>query len=58
MERKDVPQNLKWKVSDIFASDEAWEEEFKQIVFLSDKSRVLESYERYKECKSKYGARC
>ena len=31
MERKDIPQNLKWKVSDIFASDEAWEEEFKKV---------------------------
>lgn len=31
----------------------SYEEEFKQIVFLSDKSKMLESYERYKECRSK-----
>ena len=31
MERKDIPQNLKWKIEDVFASDEAWEAEFKAI---------------------------
>ena len=31
MERKDVPQNLKWKTTDIFESDEAWEAEFKAV---------------------------
>ena len=31
MERKDVPQNLQWKIQDIFPSDEAWEEEFKAV---------------------------
>ena len=31
----------------------SYEEEFKQIVFLSDKSKVLESYKRYEECKRK-----
>lgn len=30
-ERKDVAENLKWKVSDIFESDEAWEKEFKDV---------------------------
>ncbi len=29
MERKDIAENLKWKISDIFPSDEAWEAEFK-----------------------------
>ena len=29
MERKDIPQNLKWKVNEVFPSDEAWDEEFK-----------------------------
>ncbi|MBQ8291167.1 MAG: oligoendopeptidase F [Clostridia bacterium] len=29
MERKDVPQNLQWKLTDIFVSDEAWEKEYK-----------------------------
>ncbi len=29
MERKDVANNLKWNLSDIFPSDEAWEEEYK-----------------------------
>ena len=31
MERKDIPENLKWKVSDIFESDDAWEQEFKSV---------------------------
>lgn len=32
MERKDVPQNLKWKLNDVFESDEAWEKEYKAVV--------------------------
>ncbi len=28
MERKDIAENLKWKISDIFPSDEAWEKEY------------------------------
>lgn len=31
MERNEVPQNLKWKTSDIFESDEAWEKEYKAV---------------------------
>ena len=31
MERKDISKALKWNLTDIFPSDEAWEEEFKQI---------------------------
>jgi oligoendopeptidase F len=31
MERKEVPQNQQWKVSDIFPSDEAWEAEYKAV---------------------------
>ena len=31
MERQTIPQNMKWKTTDIFPSDEAWEEEFKQV---------------------------
>ncbi|MBQ7323023.1 MAG: oligoendopeptidase F [Clostridia bacterium] len=31
MERKDVAKELKWRVTDIFPSDEAWEKEFKEI---------------------------
>lgn len=31
MERKEVAENLKWKTTDIFPSDEAWEEEFKSV---------------------------
>ncbi len=31
MERNEIPQNLKWKTSDIFPSDEAWEKEFKEL---------------------------
>ncbi len=28
MERKDIAENLKWKTSDIYPSDEAWEKEY------------------------------
>ena len=31
MERKDVAENLKWKLTDIFLDDDAWEAEFKAI---------------------------
>ncbi|MBE7077990.1 MAG: oligoendopeptidase F [Clostridiales bacterium] len=31
MERKDVAENLKWRASDIFATDEAWEAEYAAI---------------------------
>ncbi|MBQ8295352.1 MAG: oligoendopeptidase F [Clostridia bacterium] len=31
MERKEIAQNLKWKVSDLFESDEAWEQEYKAV---------------------------
>ena len=31
MERKDIPQNLQWKTTDVYPSDEAWEEEFKAV---------------------------
>ena len=31
MERSEIQEQLKWKTSDIFASDEAWEEEYKAL---------------------------
>ena len=31
LERKDVPQNLKWNLTDLFPSDEAWENEYKAV---------------------------
>ena len=31
MERKDIPQNLQWKTTDVYPSDEAWEAEFKAV---------------------------
>ena len=31
LERKDIPENLKWKLTDVFESDEAWEEEYKSV---------------------------
>ncbi|MBQ8322801.1 MAG: oligoendopeptidase F [Clostridia bacterium] len=31
MERKEIAENLKWKTEDVFASDEAWETEFKAV---------------------------
>ncbi len=56
-ERKDIAENLKWKVTDIFESDEAWEKEFKALeteystcdfsVFkgkLGDKKTLLECF--------------
>lgn len=30
LERKDIPENLKWKIADVFESDEAWEEAYRQ----------------------------
>ena len=31
MERKDVPLNLRWKTTDIFETDDAWDAEFKAV---------------------------
>ena len=31
MERKDISQQLKWQTTDIFPTDEAWEQEFKAV---------------------------
>ncbi len=31
LERKEVPENLKWDLTVIFENDEAWEKEFKQV---------------------------
>ena len=31
MEREEIAENLKWKTSDIFESDEAWEAEYKAV---------------------------
>ena len=31
MERTEIAENLKWKTSDIFASDEAWESEYAAV---------------------------
>ncbi len=31
LERKEVPENLKWKLTDVFESDEAWDEEYKKV---------------------------
>lgn len=31
MERKEIAENLKWKTEDVFASNEAWEAEFKAV---------------------------
>lgn len=55
LERKEIPENLKWKVTDLFPSDEAWETEYKSVekeygeydfsVFagkLADKNTLLE----------------
>lgn len=57
LERKEVPAELKWKLTDIFESDEAWEKEYKAVetefsaydfsVFkgkLSDKKTLLECF--------------
>lgn len=57
MERKDVKTEYKWKLEDIFPSDEAWEEELKKVEKevgeydfsrfsgkLSDKKTVLEFF--------------
>ena len=31
MERKNVAENLKWRTTDVFPTDEAWEKEFKEV---------------------------
>ena len=31
MERTEIAENLQWKTTDIFASDEAWEEEYTAV---------------------------
>ena len=31
LERKDVPNHLKWNLTDLFPSDEAWEKEYKAV---------------------------
>ena len=36
--RDEVPEELTWRLEDIFATDEAWEQEFKAVTELSEKS--------------------
>lgn len=31
LERKEIPRNLKWNLTDLFPSDEAWETEYKSV---------------------------
>ena len=31
LERKDIPNHLKWNLTDLFASDDAWEQEYKAV---------------------------
>ena len=32
LERKDVAENLKWKLTDVFESDDAWEKAYDEFV--------------------------
>ncbi|MBR7186885.1 MAG: hypothetical protein IKD43_05320 [Clostridia bacterium] len=36
MERKEVPELYKWRVTDVFASDEAWEKAFAELENILD----------------------
>ena len=58
MERIEIPQSLKWNPSDVFPSDDAWDEEYKKVVEeygeydfgvfkgkLSQKKELLECFE-------------
>lgn len=36
--RSEVPKELTWKLEDIFASDEAWESEYKEVSVLAEKA--------------------
>ena len=36
--RKEVPTELTWKLEDIFATDEAWESEYKEVSALAEKA--------------------
>lgn len=38
--RKDVPEHLTWRLEDIFASDQQWETEFKQVKQLSEQAKT------------------
>ena len=31
MERKDIPEQLKWKIADVYASDEAWDADYQWL---------------------------
>lgn len=41
-ERKDVPEQFKWKIEDIYANDELWQKDFEE---LSKKYTLLSDYE-------------
>ncbi|MGI5901359.1 MAG: oligoendopeptidase F [Desulfitobacteriia bacterium] len=52
--REEIPQEYKWKLEDIFASDEEWEEKFQEaesLIGLVDnyQGRMAESPEKFKE---------
>ena len=44
LERKDIPENMKWRFTDIYPSDEAWEAEYKAI----DEEYSNYDYSRFK----------
>lgn len=40
--RSDIPDSFKWKMEDMFASDELWEKELKELEALADKAAKME----------------
>ena len=42
MLRKEVEERLKWKLEDIYASDEIWEQDYKKLENLIEKTDLRE----------------
>lgn len=40
--RKEVPEELTWRLEDIFATDEAWEKEYKEVSVLAEKASTFQ----------------
>jgi len=40
--RKEVPEELTWKLEDIFVTDEAWEKEYKEVSVLAEKANTFQ----------------
>ncbi len=41
-DRKDMPDEFKWRINDIYPSDEAWEKDYRYLLDASDKKSIYE----------------